>query len=301
MFQASQAGQADASVAPTDADLPQPAAPTSKSSVAGDAPDHSSHTESTVNVATDTVTTSTPEPVAQKPVPQNPTAVPHHLQAPKAASPKAAPAAPVVPVLPKESPVVEGSKPEVDKTADSRASAGESQPQTPTPEERQEAKPAAPPARWADLLKGSGAAKSAARSQAAANGTAASSDVGSGPQTSGAAGLAQPNTRALAEVLRSYRVDRSGKVALIEPRGLYNSAVDCYINSVCSPRLLSLPVSQFLCSNVYRSSKCYSTAFRSATFWSKSRRNPFSTSRTSNTRCWKPCEYRRVLSHAHKY
>lgn len=270
-FRPSQAGQADATATPTDADLPQPVASTGKASVAGDVPDDSSHTESTVNVATDTLTTSTPEPVAPatKSVSQNPTAVPQHLQAPRAASPKAAPAAPVVPVLPKESPVVETSRPEADKTVDSGKPAGESQPETSTSEDRQEAKPQAPPARWADLLKGSAAAKSAARAQTAANGTAASSDVGSGPQSSGAAGLAQPNTRALAEVLRSYRVDRSGKVAFIEPRGLYNSAVDCYINSVSSSKLLPFRMARFSHRNLCRSSKCYFTASRSATSWSK--------------------------------
>lgn len=91
------------------------------------------------------------------------------------------------------------------------------------------AKPEAIPQRpktWAHLLKKDPVAtKPAADTQVAtANGTG-------DHQPSGALNTSQSSSRALADVLRSYDPSK-GKAIFIEPRGLYNARVDCYMISV---------------------------------------------------------------------
>lgn len=146
-----------------------------------------------------------------------------------------APTATVVPILPKDSPADVVSKSVAVRKETSEKSDGEPEPQqAPVTEELPGAKPPAPPVfkNWADVARGSAAAKSAAGAQSGANGASASTEISSGSQISGTTGTPQPQTRALVEVLRSYSVDAPEKITFIEPRGLYNSAVDCYINSV---------------------------------------------------------------------
>lgn len=139
----------------------------------------------------------------------------------------------VVPTSPKDS-LADPSQPAEDKKEPSEELDGEPEPQAPTSEKLAEAKHSAPPAlkNWADVARGLAAAQSAAGVQSGADGPAASTNSSTKTQSSGTAGVPQPQARALVEVLRSYSVDAPGKVAFIEPRGLYNSAVDCYINSV---------------------------------------------------------------------
>lgn len=81
------------------------------------------------------------------------------------------------------------------------------------------------PKKWADLLKKDPAvSKAAPDGQVQTNGA----DVA---QISGALGPSQSSTKALADVLRGYNPS-DGKVFFIEPRGLYNARVDCYMISV---------------------------------------------------------------------
>lgn len=81
------------------------------------------------------------------------------------------------------------------------------------------------PKKWADLLKKDPAAK-----KAASDGQVRSNGVDS-TQASSALGTCQPSTKALADVLRGYNPLNS-KAFFIEPRGLYNARVDCYMISV---------------------------------------------------------------------
>lgn len=157
--------------------------------------------------------------------------------APAAPAAAAAPAASintVVPILLKEGPS-DARKPVADNIETiEKPQIGESPSEATAPEQPCESKPTAPSVfkNWADVARGSAAAKSAAGAQPSVNGTAANTGAGSAAQTSGATGVAQQHARALGEVLQSYNVDVPDKIAFLEPRGLYNSAVDCYINSV---------------------------------------------------------------------
>lgn len=195
-----------------------------------DAPDDSSRTEesvSTVNVATDTLTTSTPEPAA--PAPQGKPSATVPPRSPENTAPGI-----TLPVLPKVS--TETSKAEAVKDQTSEKSGEEPQTQTETSLGKQEAKPATKMLvkSWSDLLKPA-ATQPAAGAQTGANGTAATTEAGSGSQVLGVSGSGPQNNKTMAEVLGSFRVESSGKTAFfIEPRGLLNSGVDCYMNSVSS-------------------------------------------------------------------
>lgn len=83
------------------------------------------------------------------------------------------------------------------------------------------------PKTWAHLLK-----KESVKTTLAANATAAATANGNGEQQpSGALGTSHSSTRALGDVLRTYDPSK-GKAIFIEPRGLYNARVDCYMISV---------------------------------------------------------------------
>lgn len=114
------------------------------------------------------------------------------------------------------------STPDTDKDEKDTASGSVGEPTPPA------VKPEAIPARpktWAHLLKKDPvASKAATDAQAATNGSGDN-------QTSGELGSSHPNTRALADVLRNYDPSK-GKAIFIEPRGLYNARVDCYMISV---------------------------------------------------------------------
>lgn len=233
-LQSSQTGQTETPV------VPQSDLAVGNPSTAGDVSDdlsHSVETVSTVNIATDTLTTSTPEPAAQlaKHAPPSTTSIATPPPAPKVASHNTISATPIVPVLPREGPA-DGNQSEPDKAKTGDSLNDEVQSQAPTSEEQQGYKVPPRPVfkNWADVARGSAAAKSAAEKESGANGIVASTDGDSGVQVSGTSGPVQPNPRAIAEVLRSYRVSNRDKVTFIEPRGLHNSSVDCYINSVSS-------------------------------------------------------------------
>lgn len=81
------------------------------------------------------------------------------------------------------------------------------------------------PRMWADLFnKASVASKAVPDGQLKTNGTDELQDLG-------ALGASQPSTKQLADVLKEYNPS-IGKVFFIEPRGLYNARVDCYMISV---------------------------------------------------------------------
>lgn len=191
---------------------------------------------STVNVATDTLTTSTPEPTKQHPtasLPKSPS-----ISAPTQPH-KAAPRAtvPVVPVLPKNG-VVDGSRAEANTSEESSTLRDDSEEQTEASEEHQEAIVAPRPSyrNWADVLKPMAASKASAPTKTGANGTASSDGAEVASEQPSTLGVAKSGTVALAEVLKSYRVggaDKTGeRLVFIEPRGLHNSGVDCFMNSV---------------------------------------------------------------------
>lgn len=112
------------------------------------------------------------------------------------------------------------SKPEVSKdgTGESLADEAASHPS------KAEVAPPAPRV-WADLLKSASVAnKTVQDGQIPPNGT---------DETHAASSLgpSQPTTKLLADVLKEYNPS-NGKVFFIEPRGLYNARVDCYMISV---------------------------------------------------------------------
>lgn len=81
------------------------------------------------------------------------------------------------------------------------------------------------PRMWADLFnKASVASKAAPDGQVTTNGI-------NETQASGAVGPSQPISKQLGDVLKEYNPS-NGKVFFIEPRGLYNARVDCYMISV---------------------------------------------------------------------
>lgn len=110
--------------------------------------------------------------------------------------------------------------------------------QTEASEEQQEVKSAPRPSyrNWADILKPTTTSKASAPTKTGANGTAAADGTDVASEQPSTLGVAKSGTVALAEVLKSYRVggaDKTGeKLVFIEPRGLHNSGVDCFMNSV---------------------------------------------------------------------
>lgn len=207
-----------------------------------EAQDDSSHTEetvSTVNVVTDTLTTSTPEPTKRVPTPsiQKSPVVSATTQPSKAAPRTAASAVPVVPALPKNG-TVDSTKTETNASETSAPPSGNAIEQTEVSEEPQEVTSAPKPSyrNWADILKPTATSKPSAPAKTSANGIAVSEAAEVAPEQPGVLGMTKSGTVGLAEVLKSYRVgsaDKTGeKLVFIEPRGLHNSGVDCFMNSV---------------------------------------------------------------------
>lgn len=205
----------------------------SEKPAANDERDDSSLTEttsSTLNVATDASTTSTPEPTAQR-SPQKTTSVPASTQPPKTTTRSAVPALPVLPVLPKDG-AADRSKPNVghDETVKQ-----DDEPTTQTEaleEAKQEEKPAPPaaPKSWAAIAKGRTVSKPTTVGQPEVNGTASGDNASS--EVIGAAASAKSSSASLAEALKSFEAVNSGPIHFIEPSGLKNTGTDCYMNSV---------------------------------------------------------------------
>lgn len=207
-----------------------------------DAPDDSSHTEetmSTVNVATDTLTTNTPEPTKQQSTPS----LPKSPSIAKTASPvkvaprPAVPAVPVVPALPKNG-AVDINRTETNTNERSVQVGVETDVPPEVSEEPQEVTSAPKPSyrNWADILKPTTTTKPATIAKPGANGNTANEGTEIMSEQPSTLAVAKSGTVALAEVLKSYRVggaDKTGeKLVFIEPRGLHNSGVDCFMNSV---------------------------------------------------------------------
>lgn len=188
-------------------------------------------TSSTLNIATDASTTSTPEPTAQRSPLQKTTSVPASAQPPKTTSRGAIPALPVLPALPKDS-AVDRSKPTAGHDETARQD-DKPETQTETPEEpKQEEKPAPPaaPKSWAAIAKGRTVTKPAALGQPDLNGTATGEDASS--EIIGTAAAVKSSSASLAEALKSFEAGNSGPIHFIEPSGLKNTGTDCYMNSV---------------------------------------------------------------------
>lgn len=206
----------------------------SEKPAANDERDDSSLTEttsSTLNVATDASTTSTPEPTAQRSPHQKTTSVSAATQPPKTTTRSAVPALPVLPALPKDG-AVDRSKPTVGQEEtvkqDDKLKA-----QTEVPEEpKQEEKPAPPaaPKSWAAIAKGRTVSKPTVQGQPELNGTAIGDNASS--EVIGAAASAKSSSASLAEALKSFEAGNSGPIHFIEPSGLKNTGTDCYMNSV---------------------------------------------------------------------
>lgn len=184
---------------------------------------------STLNVATDASTTSTPEPTVQR-SPLQKTSFSASAQPPKTTTRSAVPALPVLPALPKDG-VVDRSKPtagheETDKQDDKPRSHNEG------PEEpKQDEKPAAPvaPKSWAAIAKGRSVSKPPA-GQPELNGTATAENASS--EILVTAATTKSSSASLAEALKSFEAGNSGPIHFIEPSGLKNTGTDCYMNSV---------------------------------------------------------------------
>lgn len=111
------------------------------------------------------------------------------------------------------------------KTANRKDGTSESSVDEPAPHTVKTAAVPLPPKNWADLLK-----KKTVTSKAVPDGQVPTNGINE-TQASGALGPSQPSSKPLADVLREYNPS-GGKVFFIEPRGLYNARVDCYMISV---------------------------------------------------------------------
>lgn len=206
----------------------------SEKPAAVDERDDSSLTEttlSTLNVATDASTTSTPDPTAQRSPLQKTTSVPASTQPPKTATRSAVPALPVLPALPKDG-AVDRSKPTVGLEEPVKHD-DKPKTQIEAPEEpKQDEKPATPaaPKSWAAIAKGRSVSKPTASGQPELNGTANGDNASS--EVIGAAATNKSSSASLAEALKSFEAGNSGPIHFIEPSGLKNTGTDCYMNSV---------------------------------------------------------------------
>ncbi|PSR97657.1 hypothetical protein BD289DRAFT_450785 [Coniella lustricola] len=220
---------------------------------ATDAPDRASYTEetsSTVKLATDTMTTSTPE-ASTLGTQTTPSMIVHSQPAKAPTSKSTAATVTALPALPKAAPPASqgpikpteeenGGKPDGEAVVQSDK-VGDTEPQ--------EAKSGTKPAfkNWAAVLRGPTAAKSFTGAQTGQNGTTVAGGMNAGTQTHGTSGIGLPGNKTLAEVLGSYRVDSNDRTAFfIEPRGLLNSGVDCYMNSILQVLLYCRPFYNFL-------------------------------------------------------
>lgn len=139
----------------------------------------------------------------------------------------------MVPVLPKNG-LADSSKPEINTNEGPGPAGPDADVQTEVSEEHQEVKSAPRPSyrNWADILKPTTSSKASASAKTGANGTAVADGIDAASEQPSTLGVAKSGTAALAEVLKSYRVRGADKLVFIEPRGLHNSGVDCFMNSV---------------------------------------------------------------------
>ncbi|KAK2614988.1 hypothetical protein N8I77_001768 [Diaporthe amygdali] len=202
-------------------------------------------TSSTLNVATDASTTSTPEPTTQRSPLQKTTSVTASAQIPKTTPRNAAPALPVLPVLPKEG-AVDRNKSTVGQEDTSKQS-DKPNAQSEIPEEPKEDEKPAPPAApksWAAIAKGRSVPKPAAPGQPELNGAAPGDNALS--EVIGGAATSKSSSASLAEALKSFEAGNSGPIHFIEPSGLKNTGTDCYMNSVLQLLLFCTPFYNFL-------------------------------------------------------
>lgn len=230
----SKAAPSEPSAVPAKAQTAQGQETSVDSAVAADLQDDSSLTErttSTVDAATDTLTTSTPESAAQPSSPSLQKSSSGATQPPKTTPRRVAPAVPVVPVLPKDGAVV-NSNPSASKSQATEKPVDESQTTTEEPEQPEEDEKPAPSAAvsWSALFKRTSAGKPAASGATPPNGTAVSEKPK--PVADGAAVVTKPSSSSLADMLKAYEVRSNDKIYFIEPRALKNRGTDCYMNSV---------------------------------------------------------------------
>lgn len=170
--------------------------------------------KTTSETATNAATASTPQPTAPSPTSEKSSS---SAALPKSTHDESSKTHPAPPAL---DGTMSGSKPDISQDGPGESLADESAAQ---PSKSEVAPPA--PRVWADLLKSASAAsKASTDGQVPINGTDET-------QTSTSLGPSQPTTKVLSDVLGEYNPS-SGKVYFIEPRGLYNARVDCYMISV---------------------------------------------------------------------
>lgn len=170
--------------------------------------------KATSETAINAATSITPQSTASRPISEDPSSGGPLSKSTQDESSKMRPAPPAL------DDTTSGSKPGIsqDGTGESLTDESASQPS------KSEVAPPAPRV-WADLLKSASVAnKAAPDGQVPTNGTDET-------QTSNSLGPSQPATKLLSDVLKEYNPS-SGKVFFIEPRGLYNARVDCYMISV---------------------------------------------------------------------
>lgn len=236
----SKAAPLEASTGSAEAQMPQGQDTSEDPAAAADLQDDSSLTEkttSTVDIATDTLTTSTPESAVQPSSPslQKTSSGATPTQPSKTTPRRVAPAVPVVPVLPKDGAVANSnaavSKDQAtEKSSDESANTTTEAPEQ--PEEEEKPASSAPVNSWSALFKRPSASKpAAAGTSSPANGTAVSADKPK-PVADGTAVVTKPSSASLAEMLKTYEVRTNDKIYFIEPRALKNRGTDCYMNSV---------------------------------------------------------------------
>lgn len=158
----------------------------------------------------------------------------------------AAPAIPVVPVLPKHGPKPETASQEKANEDDVKPNgqgtvAVESNEVIPNGTDEAPA-PAvkAPPSSWANLF-----ARPSAR--APVNGSGANGangvngDLADATNNFPGSTFSKANVNSLAEAIQSYAVENNGKLDFLEPRGLINTGNMCYMNSVLQVLMFCVP------------------------------------------------------------
>ncbi|CAN8105673.1 unnamed protein product [Discula destructiva] len=139
---------------------------------------------------------------------------------------------------PPTAPIANGTTVEKESSNDKNGASESSGGEPTSPAAKPEAVPIRPKT-WAHLLKKEPvASKPATDAQATVNGTGET-------ESSGGLGVGQSSTRALGDVLRTYDPSK-GNAFFIEPRGLYNARVDCYMISILQALLYCTPFYRFL-------------------------------------------------------
>lgn len=289
-MRSSKAAPPEASAGTAESQTPQGQDLSEDVATAADLHDDSSLTEkttSTVDVATDTLTTNTPESAVQHSTPslQKTSSGATPTQPSKTTPRQVAPAVPVVPALPKDGAVV-NSNPATGTDQTTETASDDAKTSTEAPEQPKDENKSAPSVTvnsWSALFKRPSAANSVPAGSTPPNGAVVISDVPR-PVADGTATVVKSSTASLADILNTYEVRSNDKLYFIEPRALKNRGTDCYMNSVSVNPFWTLalvsPARIYTHTVVHRSYKYLSSACPSITSCNKYAGTLFTVSRT---------------------